>query len=177
MAELYTVRRATVHVSVDEYLQTCVDVEKFLSYCRQCENYDKRWSCPGFDFEPLAIWRRFKTLRLENCVLMPAPDTDLAQMMAGLWQEKNKLHTELLAQEQQYPGAMALSAGSCKICAECSRTLGQPCRQPDKMRYSIEALGGDVAKTGELYFQQPLLWIKNGEMPDYLTLVGGLLLP
>ena len=43
------------------------------------------------------------------------------------------------------------------------------------MRYSIEALGGNVAETAERYLHKPLLWIEDGRMPDYLTLVCGLL--
>jgi hypothetical protein len=45
------------------------------------------------------------------------------------------------------------------------------------MRYSIESLGGDVGLTAERYLGQPLLWIKDGILPDYLMLVGALLLP
>ena len=41
--------------------------------------------------------------------------------------------------------------------------------------YSIEALGGNVAETAERYLHKPLLWIEDGRMPDYLTLVCGLL--
>ena len=52
---------------------------------------------------------------------------------------------------------------------------GRPCRCPEKMRYSIEALGGNVAETAERYLHKPLLWIEDGRMPDYLTLVCGLL--
>ncbi len=177
MSELYNVQRAEANVAVAEYLEKCVDVEKFLGFCRECENFDKRWSCPSFDFEPLAVWQRFKNLRLRAAVLTPLPGAVLADLMAGLWQEKEKMLAELWAAEEAQPGAMALSAGSCQLCAQCSRPQGQPCRQPDKMRHSIESLGGDVGKTAELYFQRPLQWIKAGEMPEYLTLIGGLLLP
>lgn len=177
MAELYSVQRAEASVPVAEYLEKCVDVEKFLGFCRQCENFDKRWSCPSFDFAPLEVWRRFKTLRLRAAALTPLPGAALADLMAGLWQEKEKMLAELWAAEEHRPGSLALSAGSCKLCAQCTRPQGLPCRQPERMRYSIEALGGDVGKTAELYFQKPLQWIKDGEMPEYLTLIGGLLLP
>lgn len=177
MAEFYEVQRLSAEVMVDEFLQTCVDVEKFLGYCRECDSYTKRWSCPPFDFDPLDFWRRYQTLRLECRVLTPGPGAELKHLWDGIWQEKQKLDAELLALEADYPGSMALSAGSCKHCAKCTRPEGLPCRQPHKMRHSIEALGGDVGKTGELYFNHPLLWIKDGEMPAYLTLICGLLLP
>ena len=174
---LYKVQHQQAQVPVAEYLQECVDVDKFLGYCQQCENYNRRWSCPTFDFAPMDICRRFKSLWLVNCVLTPLPGTTLEQLLAGLQQEKNRLHDALLNMEKQNTGAWVLSAGSCRLCEEgCSRPQGQPCRRPERMRYSLEALGGDVGKTAELYFKQPLVWIEKGEMPAYLTLVGGLLL-
>ena len=43
------------------------------------------------------------------------------------------------------------------------------------MRYSFNALGGDSGKTMELYFGRPIVWSHNGEVLEYLTLMGGLL--
>ena len=51
----------------------------------------------------------------------------------------------------------------------------QPCRFPAHLRYSIEALGGDVESCLQHYFHIPVLWGRNGTAPDYLVLVGGLL--
>lgn len=38
-----------------------------------------------------------------------------------------------------------------------------------------ESLGGDVEKTLELYFNERLLWGREGHMPEYMLLVGGLM--
>ena len=43
------------------------------------------------------------------------------------------------------------------------------------LRYSIEALGGDVEGCLQRYFHMPILWGWNGKAPEYLVLVGGLL--
>ena len=59
---LYKVQHQQAQVPVAEYLQECVDVDKFLGYCQQCENYNRRWSCPTFDFAPMDIRRRYKSL-------------------------------------------------------------------------------------------------------------------
>ena len=72
---------------------------------------------------------------------------------------------------------MALSAGSCDVCPEgtCTRLQEDPCRNPGMMRYSVEALGGDVGKALKLYFDKEILWGKAGHMPPYFILLGGLL--
>lgn len=174
----YTVENLQASVPVAEYIAECVDVPKFLVYCKECRCYNHRWACPPFDFEPLTLWRQYATLQLYTRVLTPQPGTDMDALMQGLWREKDRLLQELLKLESQTPGALALSAGSCYICGDnCTRPKGEPCRFPERTRHSIESLGGDVSKTLEKYLHKPMLWIKNGEIPAYLTLTGGLLLP
>ena len=56
MREAYSVQTIETRVPVAEYLRTCVDVEKFLGFCRECGNYGRRWSCPPFEFDPLELW-------------------------------------------------------------------------------------------------------------------------
>lgn len=173
----YTVESLSAEVPVAEYVRTCVDVDKFLDFCRECGNYGIRWACPPFDFGPLALWRRFRVLRLSARVLTPLPGADVPAMLEGLKLEKAALLEKLLAQEAANAGSMALSAGTCNFCETCTRSRGLPCRTPARMRYSIEALGGDVSRTAERYLYRPLLWIKGNRLPEYLMLVGGLCLP
>ena len=59
----------------------------------------------------------------------------------------------------------------------CTRPDGQPCRYPDTMRYSIEALGGNVGLTVQKLLGIQLEWMEEGKLPSYFVLVGGLLMP
>lgn len=43
------------------------------------------------------------------------------------------------------------------------------------MRYSIEALGGNVGRTLSKYLHLKLLWMEKGRLPAYFIIVGGLL--
>lgn len=56
---------------------------------------------------------------------------------------RDALTEELFIRELELPGSQSLSAGSCRICRinHCARKNGEPCRFPDKLRYSIESLG------------------------------------
>lgn len=175
MTACYTVQTGEASVSVEAYLRTGVDVEKFLGYCKACPNYSTRWACPPFAFDPMEIWRKYRTLRLYARVLVPEPGAETGAVLEGMKREKQVLLKELLTLEKTVPGSLVLSAGSCDICGTCVRQEGTPCRHPEKLRYSIEALGGDVAGTAERYLHRPLLWIRDGRLPAYLTLVGGLL--
>ena len=38
------------HSNIADFLQKYQNVEHFLAYCKQCQNYNSKWSCP-----PLAV--------------------------------------------------------------------------------------------------------------------------
>lgn len=175
MPECYTVETMETAVSAAEYLRVGVDVEKFIAYCQACPNYEHRWACPPFAKDPMETWRSYRTLRLYARILTPKPGAELSALLDGIKREKAGLLRELLAMEKTLPGSLALSAGTCDVCEECTRPQGAPCRHPESLRPSIEALGGDVVGTVERYFHRRVLWIQEGKLPEYLTLVGGLL--
>lgn len=173
----YTVERFITTLSLAEYVPQCVDVPKFLAFCRDCPSYGTRWSCPPHAYDPLDLWARYETLTLVVLELTPNRDVSREEAMACMAREKNSLLEDLLSLEAKCPGSLALSAGNCQLCRFCARTQGVPCWQPQRMRPSIEALGGDVSLTLERYLGKTLQWTRGGEKPKTLTLVGGLLLP
>lgn len=164
-------------ISVVDYIDGYVNVEEFLACCKECGNYDQKWSCPSFTFDPVEdYWKKYENLYVigKKMCLAEEEKHDWQTLMA---QVKAELTETLYAKEAENPGSVSLSAGSCNICGEsnCSKKDGQPCRFPDKMRYSIEALGGNVGLTASKLLGIELQWIAQGEVPDYFVLVGGLL--
>ncbi len=176
----------TATVSMEEYLEDCVDVDQFLGYCKNCSNYSKVWSCPEFDFDPVDYWKAYDSLYIlgrklilpEELRLRIYSDDEREKVLTDLLKEpKMQLDRDLLAMEQRTPGSRALSGGSCLYCqpGDCARIHALPCRFPDKMRYSIEALGGNVGRTLSRYLHLKLLWMEKGRLPAYFIIVGGLL--
>lgn len=172
---LYTVERREAEVSVTDYLREFVDVPKFLGFCQECENFGRRWACPPFDFDPMDVWKKYRTLHIAAKIITPGGNAAQGEMKNVLLAEKSAFFEELLSLEGTNPGSLALSAGTCDLCEDCTRPQGGPCRYPEKLRWSLEALGGDVCKTAEIMLKTPLLWEQNGRLPAYYTLVGGLL--
>lgn len=173
MAE-YKTEEIRATVGTGEYVRECVDVEKFFKRCQECkEGYHRRWSCPPFDFRPLQKWLEYDRLTLIGVAVYFERNTTPEEAHKALGEEKEKRLAQLLEEEKD--GTLVLSAGKCDACEKCARENNLPCRKPDKMRYSIESLGGDVVKTAEKYLGKPLLWIKDGKVPEYLTLVFGVL--
>ena len=174
---MYTLKRFQKKVSVEEYIKGYVNVAEFLEYCRQCPNYDKVWSCPGHDFDPEEYWRAYSSLNLLGYKINFDGTETENRCMEIMAEVKRNLAEELFEMEKAYPGSESLSAGSCSTCGKdgCTRPSGKPCRYPDKMRYSIEALGGNVGKTVHDLLGIELEWIEEGKAPSYFVLAGGLL--
>ena len=179
--EKYSTERFSATCSAADFTSSCVDIPKFLAFCRDCPNYGKNWMCPPFDFDPADIWRSYEKVRL--VVLQIKPEgvgkggnaEERAFRIIGA--EKKKLLLELLEEEKKIKGSLSFFAGSCKLCAKCAREDGLPCRRPEMARHSIESIGADVSAALKKYLGLEICWIKDGKMPEYLTLAAALLLP
>lgn len=181
----FTYKNMEALVDIERFIADCVDVPRIIKGCRGCDNYGKLWSCPPFAFDPVKLWRSYSSLRLyTRKITLPKEITqrvyspsELAEEYFKIWKaERGKLFSELMLKEKCTQNSRALAAGCCAECDKCARLSGAPCAKPALLRYSIEALGGDVERTLELYFNEKLLWGKNGHMSEYMLLVGALLL-
>lgn len=184
---MYTTKRYNVAISTEEYMKDYVDVETFLGHCKECPNYEQIWACPSFDFDAEGYWKKYKTLEVtavkiifdEEYAGKKFSEEKLVEIMKNsLGVVKKELSLELFEKEKEHPGSISLSAGSCHLCDEkCTRPESKPCRFPDKMRYSIEALGGNVGLTISKLMGIELEWAQEGRLPNYFVLVCGILLP
>lgn len=178
-------KNMSTDVSIEEYIDACVDVPRIIKGCQGCTNYGKLWSCPPFAFDPVMIWRSYSRLKLyARKVMLPDEltqrtygESELSEEYFRIWKvERRNFFNELLTLERAERDSRALVAGCCDICNECARLSGSACIMPEKLRYSIEALGGDVERTLNLYFDEKTLWAKDGHMSEYILLVGALML-
>lgn len=169
------VEKREAELSVDEYLRDGVDAARFLELCKACPNYDRRWTCPPLAFDPLAFWREFKTFRAISWSINARSDMTSDDALVELRELKAQMLDELLDVERATEGSLALSAGTCELCAECAKVRGEPCIMPEKMRSSVEALGGDVSLLAERYLGIKLEWFSATSRPKRLSLIGGVL--
>lgn len=182
---MYTTESFTTSITVKDYMAHYVDIPTFLEYCKACPNYGRLWSCPPYDFDVTAYWRKFQTLDLLAVKInfdsayaghSFAPEELNHIMEQSMKIEKERLSEALLKMEKKYTHAVSLSAGACTRCqGTCTRPGQQPCRYPEQLRYSIESLGGNVGLTLSRCMGIELEWIEEGKLPSYFVLVSGLL--
>ena len=168
-----SVERLEAEVSVQDYVAGFRDVARFEQCCQQCGNYGHRHGCPPFDYDTTASIMRYSHVRLLGAKVTPQGDRQplsaANDLMAPVLLEMN---SQLLQLERELDGMACGFVGKCPYCSEpCARIDGKPCRHPDKVRPSLEALGFDVSKTASQLLGVEMLWGRDGMMPDYLVLV------
>lgn len=167
------------HSNIRDFLQKYQNVEHFLVYCKQCQNYNAKWSCPSLVINPQTYLNDYGEIYLIGMQIFYSEEIKrkmdtkekVIDFSAKLLRKmKNRLSDELLLIEKEFPGTVSFSSGGCTWCCKCTRPSGQPCRKPEKMRYSLDSFGIDLGKVTEEFLNIKLLWGLD-KLPDYHTLV------
>lgn len=166
-------QRLETEVDVKDYVANFRDVERFEQCCRQCPNYGRRHGCPPFDDNNTARILRYSRVRILGVKVTPQgerlPLSEANNIITPVVLEMNR---QLLQLERELDGMACGFVGKCPYCSEhCARIDKLPCRHPDKVRPSLEALGFDVSKTASQLLGVQMQWGRDGMMPDYLTLI------
>lgn len=179
MAEI---KKLTADVDVGEYYENYVDFEKFSKLCiEEQEMLGYNWNYPPFDFDVDEIWNSYNKLKIIAFKIdfsleeleKTFDEKELEFILKRFERMKVKLMNDIYVLENE--DSLALFLGKCNLCMKCTRDFGMPCKMPFKMRYPIEALGGDVDRTVEDIFGFKIQYAKDGKLPPYLIFVGGLL--
>lgn len=171
------------------FIEKYVRPEEFIEYCKVCGNYGKVWSCPPYDFDVMDYWQGYETIKCVAYKIEYEEQREISDY-SEIAEVKEMMQKRLHSLENEYPGSVLLSAGSCSLCAEyagadfvkgrradwCTRIKGEPCARPDCMRYSIESIGGDVVAPLKDLFGLEIKWAEENMMPEYHILLGGLLM-
>lgn len=176
----YEIVELEKEIPLSDFTANCVDIPRFARCCAECSGYGKTWACPPYDFDRESVWADYNSIILRaKKIVIPEPERKVDDVRSAYLEIFKVLKRELLEglfeMERDNPGSLALSAGGCDFCEECTRPYGKPCRLPEKKRCSIESLGGDVTRCLERYFGETVLWAENGMLPKHLVIVGGLL--
>lgn len=180
-----------------EELFEAYKAEEVLTYCQRCSNYEKNHSCPDFDFNAVDYLApyQYATMILTEIDTKPIQVSierldpislksrtseyyfseaaneivDLPSLisMYAFERLKDEMADKLLALEQKIDHSVGLPPGSCTRCDICTKQLGEPCRFPETLRYSLEALGFLVSDLYKRCFGLELDWTK-GELPESL---------
>ena len=152
--------------------------QKFDLLCKNgCPNYEQKWSCPPFA-------PKYTDFVLDyQKILVVLLSTDLSQFsyIKNDYLKIKAANTILKSRVDKAlrmflsEGCHYISTGSCRMCKPCKCKLGLPCAHPNTMSYSFESLGINVSKMAEDLFSFKLQWYKRSCLPQYTSVVAGLL--
>ena len=179
----YFVEYRKSSMPLPDFQQKYQDREKYIAYCRECPRHDTVWSCSPLSFDVDAYLEKFSwigvlcaKINLTERVIVEADTPEKIKTVGWkiLLSVKLGMEEKLRRLEKQISGSVSLSSGGCNLCNVCSRKDGLPCRQPDKMRYSLDAFGFDLTAITKDMFDIDILWCKE-RLPEYFTLIHGIL--
>ena len=115
----------------------------------KCHAYGKNWACPpacGTLDDMREKVKTFKKGLLVQTVWQLEDNMDWENMQKAA-DDQGENFTKLWdALDKQYPNLLAMGAGTCTKCKECTYLEGKPCRFPAKLMHSMEASGLFVSK-------------------------------
>ncbi len=181
---MYKISHFIAKIESEDYIKDYRDVDKFISYCKECNRYNACWSCPPFDFNTEEYLSAYKIAYIIGTKIIL--NTDIINKNTG-WEQcakmtyciigevRSELDKKLLELETTFPKSKAFFAGTCHMCPaeRCTRIEGKPCIASDKIRPSLEAFGFDISKTSAELLNIEMKWSRDGILPEYFTLVSG----
>lgn len=124
--------------------------------CRTCPNYQNSPSCPPYapSWKDTRDWIRF----FQTAIIVKFQID-----MAGFETEKREVLGYLLKKEQIFfneghPFAFALFPGNCNLCEECEFKRGGTCKDPTKIRPSVDAVGIEIKSIVRIDFSESVLY-------------------
>lgn len=155
-----------------------IDQARFSALCEKgCPNYARKWSCPPFAplFTDIALkWKNLYVLFLcTDMAHFSYIKNDYLKIKAA--NNILKSRADRFIREMSSLHGACISTGSCRLCKPCKCKKEMPCAHPELMAYSFEALGIDVSRMVEDCFHRPLLWYQKHALPEYTSVVCGIL--
>jgi predicted metal-binding protein len=116
-----------------------------------CRCYGKNWTCPpscGTIEDSTRKAQGYHQGILVQTVGKLDDDFDYETMESAQQLHNQRFHSLVAELRQDYPGLLAMGAGACTLCAECTCPAA-PCRFPDQAIASMEAYGLFVSQVCE----------------------------
>lgn len=171
---MYKTKSVYKKVDVKDYKSKYLHIERFLNLCKECHNFNNRYSCPPYEFDINEFIDKYKYAYIIGTKIIVDKNKVKPEDIYPIIKEvRVDLDKKLIEKEKKYNNSLALFAGCCVLCDTCEKEFSRPCKNPDLLRYSFESLGFDVTSTAKEVLDTEILWSKNGEVLDYYFLVAG----
>ena len=155
-----------------------------IEYCKACQYFDKIWTCPPYNFNLIEVLDSYQyayiigsklyTQDLGEAFKEQSKNKDIETVTNEIYKAaRGVLDSKLDAIDENELNLCVLLAGRCMECDCCTREKQLPCIHPEKMHFSLESIGFDVASICEDILEDKILWAKES-LPEYIILVSAI---
>jgi predicted metal-binding protein len=160
-------------------MQNYLNPDYFSSLCQQqCKNYNAKWSCPPHS----PTYTKYAIAYKNIIILTVYMKLDYFYNVRNKYTRIKAANSILKSRAEKIIRYLSskhnskyISTGSCRLCKPCRCKLNEPCKHPELMGYSFEALGINVEQLCLDLFDHKLLWYKDKIVPEYTSVVVGVL--
>lgn len=183
LSKSYTIEEITAKTKLSTFFEKYVDIQRVEELCKPCDNYGKSWECPPHTKDISQCWKTHENIKIISWKLNYNNELAGKKITSNqkeiilnetLRKEKLNIKKKLINLEQELNG-IYLYGGRCDNCKKCNRVLNEPCRFPNKQRYSLESIGCYVVDVAKDLLNTELLWVENNIFPEYLLIVTAVL--
>ncbi|MEG2788620.1 MAG: DUF2284 domain-containing protein [Romboutsia sp.] len=151
-------------------LSKYMDFEYFTGLCKSgCPHYNLSYTCPP-NSPTFIDYTKNHQFSLVIAMYMKIEGNDTI----------NDIHTylrrvlsDLLIPLEVAVNGLLTDGGRCRYCEKCTYIDNLPCRFPDKIRFSMEAMGLDLDKVCKNILDHCIMWSKDSEN-SYCTVLGSI---
>ena len=152
----------------NEILANYMNFEYFTNLCKEgCPNYNTNHTCPP-NSPTFTDYAKNYQSSLVIAMYMNIPKN---KNMDETHQYLRGVLSDLLIHLEKRVNGLLTDGGRCMYCKECTCVENLPCRFPEKLRFSMEAMGIDLSSLCENLLNHSMMWNKNDE-DSYCTVIG-----
>lgn len=152
----------------NDILKRYMKYEYFTQLCKEgCPNYDSNYTCPPNSPKFIDYVKDYK-YSLVIAMYMDIPNDD---SISNTHEYLRTILGEILIHLEDKVHGLLTDGGRCLLCKQCAYLDGLPCRFPQKMRFSMEAMGIDLASASKDILHHSLIWNEEDEN-NYCTVLG-----
>lgn len=118
----------------------------------RCGCYGRNHMCPpsvGSAEETIARAQSYDFALVFQTIAPLEDSLDIEGMDDAAQKHQLLANALFVALRKELPESLPLSAGACKLCPICAKTVDQPCRHPERAISSLEAFCVNVAQLAE----------------------------
>lgn len=151
-------------------LANYMDFEYFTGLCEDgCPHYNLSYTCPPNSPRFTEYTKNYEYSLVIAMYMKIEENNTINDIHPYL----RRILSDLLIPLEVKMDGLLTDGGRCRYCEKCTYVDNLPCRFPDKIRFSMEAMGIDLDKVCKYILNHSIMWNEDNEN-RYCTVLGSI---